>query len=169
MVGTNQNQNVSSSQKSLEDRIDYDKLGAYAPEDEIEERMLEMALNSLEQAMELNQEYIDSIRNPYDETREMIKQYKEFYEETGHAMDPEVFTDLWSTGESPDYLKSMRDTYWDLAQSGIETYLELKEENDIEQFYEDWLEEESEEEEVVQQEGIQDMVDQFMNNPANKN
>lgn len=117
-----------SANRSLTDMIDYDDLGIYSPEDDIEERMLETALSSLEQAKELNRQYIEKARNPYDETREMLDQYKDFYEETGHALDPELFTDLWSTGESPEYLKSMRDTYWELAQSAIESYVDLKEE-----------------------------------------
>lgn len=79
------------------------------------EKILEMTLNSLEQAMELNQEYLDSIRNPYDETREMIKQYKDFYEETGHAMNPELFTNLYTEGETPEFLEQMRDLYWDMG------------------------------------------------------
>jgi len=182
MVGANTNQanqNSSAGQKSLKDRIDYDKLGDYAPENEVEETMLDNALNSLEQAMDLNQEYIESLRNPYDDTREMIKEYKELYEETGHAMDPELFADMWPQKDTPEFLKSTRDLYLDMAESSIETYIELKEEDDLEDIYgesldiEDFLEEEdsdkAEKAETVQDQGIQDMVDQFLNNPANKN
>lgn len=172
MVGANQNQNVSSSQKSLEDRIDYDKLGAYAPENEVEETMLEMALNSLEQAMELNKECIENLRNPYDDTREMIKEYKELYEETGHAMDPELFADMWPQKDTPEFLKSTRDLYLDMAESSIEAYIELKEEDDLEDIYGESLERENydeADEEVIQQQGINDVVDQFLENPANKN
>ncbi|MEF8880834.1 MAG: hypothetical protein V5A72_03320 [Candidatus Nanohaloarchaea archaeon] len=177
MVGANTNQanqNSSAGQKSLKDRIDYDKLGDYAPENDIEERILDNAFNSLEQAMELNQEYIDRLRNPYDEAREMVRQYKEFYKETGLALDPEQFMNLYPEREEPEFLGQMRDLYWDNAKSALDLYLDLKEENQIEQFYKDWLDSENSDEgnkagPVIQQGGIQDMVDQFLDNPANKN
>jgi len=177
MVGANTNQanqKSSTGQKKLKDRIDYDKLGDYAPENDVEERVLDNAFNSLEQVMELNQDYIDRLRNPYDEAKEMVKQYKEFYKETGLALDPEQFMNLYPEREEPEFLEDMRDLYWDDAKSAFDTYLDLKEENEIKQFYKDWLDSGNSNKgnkasQVTVNQGIQDMVDQFMNNPANKN
>lgn len=176
MSGNQSSQTSASSGTSLKDHIDYDSLGDYAPDNEIEETILDMALSSFERASELNQKYLEKVRNPYDDPRDMLEGYKDLYMKTGETLDPELFQEIWSTGrESAEDLKSMRDLYLEMAESTLEDYIELKEDRaDFKQQYVDWFgvdgfDLDPEEGSVDQQVTMEDILDDFLANQLNRN
>jgi hypothetical protein len=171
MVGTTSGQTAASKQGSFTDQLDYDSLGAYAPETEVEEKLLDLAIKYFEKANEFDQQYWAKAQNPYGDIEEMLELYGELYLETGQALDPELFQDLWSTGrQSLEDLKSMRDMYMELAESTLEDYAELKEDKeDTKRKLLNWLgakefEFDSEQGSAAQQLTIEDILNDFFEN-----
>lgn len=174
MVGNKSGQNAASNQGSFADQLDYDSLGTYAPENEAEERLLDLAITYFVNANEFDQQYLAKAQNPYGDFDEMLELYGELYVETGQTPDPELFQDLWSTGrESPEDLKSMRDLYLELAESTLEDYVELKKDKeDTKRKLLDWFGAEQfdlddEQGSAAQQVTMEDIVDHFVNNSSN--